>query len=692
LAKAAVSVAIAHRYRAIFAALRAGLDARLCVCFRVPGPGGKPAPATAWELNLKLLRLAAAAAALTLASCQVHQPARSAFASAAQADPRPIAPILADAPDPYSYARPLEARVTNVALDLDLDFAARRIGGTATLEIDRRPDASQIVLDSDNLQIRSVADASGHPLPFTVGASDPVKGAPLTIALRPDTRNIVISYVAAPDAEALQWLTPQQTAGEVHPYLFSQGQPILNRTWIPTQDSPGIRQTWSARITAPEPLTVVMSGDRLSPAGEPAGAGRLAFRFRMDKPVAPYLIAIAAGNIAFRELGLRTGVWTEPAMLDRASAELVDTEAMVVAAEALYGPYRWGRYDMLVLPPSFPYGGMENPTLTFLTPTFIAGDKSLVSLVAHELAHSWSGNLVTNATWADSWLNEGFTNYFENRIMEAIYGPRRASQEAALSFDDMSDALEKLGMDNPVTRLSLAREEATPTGGATGIIYDKGAIFLRTLERIAGRERWDAYLRGYFDRYAFQPMTSERFLADLRKHLVRGDAALEDRLMLNQWVYEPGLPANVATPDPAAFAQVDRAIAAFAAGGPVPMEFRGWTTAEQLRLLNSLPRELPTSRLARLEQALDLNNASNNEVLFAWLDLAVANRYDPAVPALDQFLLTQGRRKFVRPLIEALAKDEQWGRPIAARVYARARPLYHPITTRDLDKLGLLDN
>jgi hypothetical protein len=433
-----------------------------------------------------------------------------------------------------------------------------------------------------------------------------------------------------------------------------------------------------------------MSGERLTPDGEAAGEGRRAYRFRMDKPVAPYLIAIAAGDLVFRELGSRTGVWTEPAMLDRAAAELADTEKMVEAAEELYGPYRWGRYDVIVLPPSFPYGGMENPTLTFLTPTFIAGDKSLVGLVAHELAHSWSGNLVTNATWADSWLNEGFTSYFENRIMEAIYGPKRAQQEAALSFDDMEGAFKEEGKDAPVTRLHLAAAEANPAGGASGIVYDKGATFLRTMEKLVGRERFDAWLRSYFDRYAFQPMTSAKFLADFRENLVKGDKGLEDKLLLDQWVYQPGLPANVARPDPAAFASVDEAVAAFAAGGTAPAEFDTWTTAEKIRFINSLPRKLPTTRLDQLNGKLRLNEAGNNEVLFAWLDLAVANQYDPAVPALERFLTVQGRRKFVRPLIEDLAKDKQWGRPIAARIYAKSRPSYHSVTTGDLDKLGLI--
>jgi aminopeptidase N len=630
--------------------------------------------------------LTAAAAALLLMSCETQQ-APSPAGEASQ-----VAPILdtPDAVDPYTYAKPLEARVANVDLDLALDFGSRQVAGTAALDIIARPGVREVVLDSKGLEIAGVADAAGKPLKWTLGLADVDKGAPLTVALPGDGKQrIVIRYSSKPDAAALQWLTPEQTAGKKHPYLLSQGQPTLNRTWIPTQDSPGIRQTWSARVVAPEPLKLVMSGERLTADGEPAGDGRRAYRFKMDKPVAPYLIAIAAGDLAFRELGPRTGVWTEPVMLDKAAAELADTEKMVEAAEKLYGPYRWGRYDVIVLPPSFPYGGMENPTLTFLTPTFIAGDKSLVGLVAHELAHSWSGNLVTNATWADSWLNEGFTSYFENRIMEAIYGTKRASQEAALSFDDMEKAFDEEGANGPNTRLHLAAAEATPDGGASGIVYDKGAIFLRTIEKIVGREKFDAWLRSYFDRYAFQPMTSAKFLADFRQNLVKGDKALEAKLMLDQWVYDTGLPANVARPDPSAFADVDAAVKAYAAGGPVPATFDKWTTAEKMRFLNSLPRKLPAERLAELEARLRLNEAGNNEVLFAWLELAVANRYDPAVPALERFLLGQGRRKFVRPLIEDLDKDKTWGRPIASRIYREARPLYHSVTRDGLDELNL---
>jgi hypothetical protein len=408
----------------------------------------------------------------------------------------------------------------------------------------------------------------------------------------------------------------------------------------------------------------------------------------MNNSVAPYMIAIAVGDLAFQKLGPRSGVWTEPSMLKVAAAELADTEKMIDAAERLFGPYRWDRYDMLVLPPSFPFGGMENPTLTFLTPTFIAGDKSLVSLIAHELAHSWSGNLATNATWADFWLNEGMTTYATTRIIEALYGTKVGQQQVALGVDSLNKEI--AAMPRSDTRLRIDLRARHPDEGLTEIAYEKGAAFLRTLESAVGRERFDAWLRGWFERHSFQPVTTSIFLTDLRQHLIGGDKALEDKLLLDEWIDEPGLPRNMVKPKPEVFAEVDQAVASFVSGrGPDKAAWTQWTTDERLRFLNKLPRKLGTPRLDALQQAFGLNRIGNMEVRFAWLELAVQNRYDPAVPSLEQFLTTQGRRKFVRPLIEALAKDNSWGKPIAARIYAEARPGYHPITTRDLDKLAL---
>ncbi|HEX8642546.1 MAG TPA: M1 family metallopeptidase [Allosphingosinicella sp.] len=619
------------------------------------------------------------AAALIAASCTTAARNESART--------PAAPVLttAEARDIHSFAMPEVARVTHVALDLALDFAAKRVGGTATLAIEAQPGAPEILLDTKGLEIQSVTDAAGgQPLQWSLGQGDEIRGRPLAVRMGA-ARRIRIAYRSAPDAAALQWLAPEQTVGGRHPYLFSQGQAILNRTWIPTQDSPGIRQTWEARIVAPEPLKVVMSADNLDPDGTRVAGGR-AYRFRMEHPVAPYLIAIAAGDLAFRSLGPRTGVWTEPGMLDRVAYELADTEHMVEAAEALYGPYRWGRYDMLVLPPSFPFGGMENPRLTFLTPTLIAGDRSLVNTVAHELAHSWSGNLVTNAAWSDFWLNEGFTTYFESRIMEAIYGRERAAQEVALGWDDLQSELAELGATSPMTALHLDLTGQDPDAGMSSIAYEKGAAMLRTIEAAVGRPRWDAYLRSWFDRHAFQPATSEMFLSDLRRNLFRGDVALERRLMLDQWVYRPGLPANAVRPEVSAFAGVDAAVLAFSRGGGAgAVPFAGWSTAERIRFLNGLPRRLSRERLDMLDRALRLSDSANSEVLFAWLKLAIANRHDPAVPAAERFLTSMGRRKFVAPLFDALLAQGEWGRPIAQRIYARARPTYHSVTRGTVD-------
>jgi leukotriene-A4 hydrolase len=632
--------------------------------------------------------IAAAVAALFLASCQAEQ------APAPQAAAGNVAPIL-DAPDAvdiHSYARPLEARVSHVALDLNVDFDTKRIGGTATLDIQAKPGAKEIILDDKGLEIEAITDEAGQPLPYKIGVNDEILGAPLSIQMG-DKRKIVITYKSAPEAGALQWLTPEQTAGNKHPFLLSQGQSIENRTWIPTQDSPGIRQTWEARISVPTGLTAVMSAQKGTKADpNPPPPNRSNFYFNMDKPVAPYLIAIAVGELEFRELGPRTGVWAEPVMLDKAAAELADTEKMVSAAETLYGPYQWGRYDMLVLPPSFPFGGMENPTLTFLTPTFIAGDKSLTSLIAHELAHSWSGNLATNATWADFWLNEGMTTYAERRIIERVYGSEVAEQQIALGLDAMSKAVEEHGGPTGAdTRLHLDLKGRNPDEGVSDIAYEKGAAFLRTIETVVGRQRFDEWLKGWFSRHQFQPVTTSIFLVDIREHLVKGDNALETNLQLEKWVNDPGIPRNIAPADPHIFAAVDVAVAGFR-GGKLPDvgAWNGWTTDQRLRFLNRIDRKQPSNRLAALDSAFSLSRAGNNELRFAFLTLAVNNRFDPAVPALEEFLTMQGRRKFVRPLIAALAEDGQWGRPIAQRIYAKARPSYHPVTTRDLDKLGLL--
>ncbi|MBV8732169.1 MAG: aminopeptidase, partial [Acidobacteriia bacterium] len=320
--------------------------------------------------------------------------------------------------DVHSCSRPAEVRVRHLELDIDIDFSRHILRGSAKLHFDRiKPDAAELLLDTRDLSIHSVSNAAG----FELGAKDRILGSPLHIALQPGTSWVEVVYSTSPDASGLQWLDPPQTAGKRLPFLYTQSQAIHARSWIPLQDTPSVRITYEGRVRTPEGLPAVMAAER-------AGS-----HFRMTKPVPSYLIALAAGDLEFRPLGGRSGVFAEPELVDAAAREFADTEAMIRAVEEMYGPYRWGRYDLLVLPPSFPFGGMENPCLTFATPTILAGDKSLVALVAHELAHSWSGNLVTNATWSDFWLNEGFTVYLEGRIIEKVYGAERQAMEATLA-------------------------------------------------------------------------------------------------------------------------------------------------------------------------------------------------------------------------------------------------------------------
>jgi leukotriene-A4 hydrolase len=596
--------------------------------------------------------------------------------------------------DAHSFARPAEARVTHVALDLTPDFTTRRLTGTARLAIQRAQSADSIILDVRDLTINRITDGQGNPLGYAIGAAQKFTGSPLAIALRPATGTIVIEYQTSPDAAAVQWLSPEQTAGKRLPFLFTQGQAILTRTWVPTQDSPGIRQTYEATIHVPAGMVAVMSADHVGPEGQPDARGLAVYRFRMMHPIPPYLIALAVGDLAFSSigdnrtisLGRRTGVYAEPSVIARAASEFAEVEQMVAAAEKLYGPYRWGRYDILVLPPSFPFGGMENPTLTFATPTVLAGDRSLVSLIAHELAHSWSGNLVTNATWDDFWLNEGFTTYIENRIMEELRGRPYAEMLSELGRQGMQQAVVDAGGPAAAdTRLHLELAGRDPDEGMTDIAYEKGAAFLQTVESVVGRPRLDAWLRSYFDRFAFQPMTAARMLAFMRERLLTPAEA--QRINLEQWIYQPGIPANIVPVRSAALARVGEQAEAWKNGGATSaLETANWSTHEWLHFLGSFPETTPLPRLAELDRAFKLSTSGNSEILEAWLLIAIRNRYEPAFPALERFLTSQGRRKFLTPLYTALAKTD-WGRAMAMDIYRRARPTYHSVAVNTIDQV-----
>ncbi len=556
--------------------------------------------------------------------------------------------------DIHSFSRPGEIRVRHLSLDLDVDFDKHILTGSATLHFDAtsRP---ELVLDTRDLDIRSVTNAAG----FELGPKDKILGSPLRIAVTPGASWVRVDYSTSPDASGLQWLDPPQTAGKRQPFLYTQSQAIHARSWIPLQDTPAVRITYEARVRTPEGLPAVMAAER-------AGG-----HFRMTKPIPSYLIALAAGDLEFRPLGGRSGVFAEPSVVAAAASEFADTEAMIRAVEEMYGPYRWGRYDLLVLPPSFPFGGMENPCLTFATPTILAGDKSLVALVAHELAHSWSGNLVTNATWSDFWLNEGFTVYLEGRIIEKLYGAERQAMEATLARRELDREMESLAEADRVLHIPL--EGRDPDDGCTLVPYEKGALLLRTIEREVGRDRFDAFLRCYFDHFAFQSITTADFLDYLRRELPTS-------VPLEEWIYRPGIPPSAAEPHSDAFLRVDAAAACWQRGEAIATS--GWTTHEWLHFL----RTLQDPDLARLDREFQFSQTGNSEILCQWLLMAVRAQYDPAWPLLETFLCSVGRRKFLKPLYAELLKTSEGGER-ARQIYAKARSSYHPIAQRTLDAM-----
>ncbi len=580
----------------------------------------------------------------------------------------------------HSFARPNEIVVEHLDLDLTVDFEKRRIGGRVSLRIVNKTGASRLYLDTRRLNVHRVTLADGIETRFVLGDEVGSIGRPLVVDVRPETRVVNVFYETTDGATALDWLAPSQTAGGEKPFLFTQGQAILNRTWIPCQDQPGVRVTYEARIATRPDLMAVMSARN---GTEKRADG--VYHFSMPQPIPAYLIALAVGDLEFKKISDRCGVYAEPSLVEKAAWEFADTEAMIQTAERLYGPYRWERYDIIVLPPSFPYGGMENPRLSFVTPVLVAGDRSLVSTIAHELAHSWSGNLVTNATWDDFWLNEGFTTYFERRILEALYGTDHMEMQAVLGYQELEEAVADLGDTNPATRLHVEIPQEDPDEGLSTIPYEKGYLFLRLLEETVGREKWDAFLRAYFDRFAFQSMTTEAFLAYLRSELLNDD--LEARVDVRQWIYDPGIPANRPRPSSVAFDQVHLQIRAWTAGmAPQALDTEGWSTQEWKQFIQGLPADLNAEQMRALDLHFNFTGGTNAELLQVWFLRGIAGGYLPVYPRLESYLVGIGRIWLISPLYRKLVETPQ-GQEIARQIYRKARPGYHALTVAIMDEI-----
>ncbi|RZF77551.1 aminopeptidase [Pseudoalteromonas sp. S4488] len=591
----------------------------------------------------------------------------------------------ADAISQHTYANLDDVTTTHLLLDLDVDFDDKQLEGFVEHTLDWHNATSKtLVLDTRDLDIDKVMyqdqKGSWHKADFTLAARDDVKGSKLTIKFKSQAVKARIYYNSRPEASGLQWLTPEQTASKSHPFMYSQSQAIHARSWIPVQDTPAMRVTYSARIHTPKDIRAVMSADNKDALYKDGD-----YLFNMPQPISPYLIAIGAGNLEFKAMSKQTGIFAEPTILDASVAEFNDTQAMIDKTNAMYGEYAWGRYDLLMLPPSFPFGGMENPRLSFITPTVVAGDKSLVNLIAHELAHSWSGNLVTNATWEDLWLNEGFTSYVENRIMEEVFGRDRAVMEQALDAAGLRALLKTLPA--PDTRLNLKLNGRDPDDAFSSVPYTKGQLFLIYLENKFGRDKFDPFVKGYFDQFAFKSLTTAQFVTYLKANLIEKYPGVVSMDKVNEWIFEPGLPSDAPNPTSDAFDKVDAVTKTWLNGeiSAAQLPTADWSVHEWLHFLNNLPRDLSIEKMAELDNQFNLTQSTNAERAFAWFMLAVGNGYQPIYPALDEHLSGIGRRKLIVPLYKALIKNgkKDW----AHDVYLKARPGYHPLAQGTVDDL-----
>ena len=616
-------------------------------------------------MTSKLLFLLTVTLTVTLVNCKNDQK-KSVFEKNESTPPM----------DQHSYARPEAAVIKHLSLDLAVDFSSKKLSGTASYDIEVKEGADSIILDTRDLDIQKVS-VDGKETPFTLGSAKEWLGQPLAVPVNVNSKKLVVSYSTRPGAEALQWLEPSQTAGKKYPYLFTQGEAILTRTWIPIQDSPGIRLTYDAKISVPEELMAVMSAS--NPQAKTADG---IYTFTMDQPIPAYLIALAVGDLEFASIGKRTGVYSEPSVVHKAAEEFSDMEKMVEAAEALYGPYQWERYDVIVLPPSFPFGGMENPRLTFATPTILAGDKSLVALIAHELAHSWSGNLVTNETWNDFWLNEGFTVYFELRIMEALYGKPYSDMLTSLGYQSLKESVADL--DPKDTHLFLDLAGRNPDDGMSDIAYEKGAHFLKLLEEKAGRPTFDAFLKKYFEEHKFQSMSTARFVTYLNENLIQPNHL---DVNVDEWIYNPGLPANCPVVVSEKFTAVDIQAANFIKGQPAAsLNKNGWTSHEWLHFILALPDSLSTAQMKDLDKTFGFTSTGNNEIKDAWFKLAIMQGYGKEIlPSIHTFLVNVGRRKYLTPLYTAMIDKGMVAE--AKSIFAEAKPNYHSVSYNTIQAL-----
>ncbi|PKR81189.1 aminopeptidase [Brumimicrobium salinarum] len=587
----------------------------------------------------------------------------------------------------HSYGNIDKIRTAHLHLELNVDFQNQILAGVARHKMINEG-ANRAIFDIKDLKIDSITlGAEGNEVSanYEVGKRDSLLGSPLIVELTKNDRFVNIYYETTKNSEALDWLAPELTGSKKHPFLYTQGQAILTRTWIPVQDSPENRFTYSADLKVPSDLMALMSATNPTVKNDDG-----LYSFQMKQPIPSYLLALAVGELEYAQLGPKSGAYAEPHMIAAAEKEFKDIPQMIEAAQKIYGDYLWDVYDVIVLPYSFPFGGMENPRLTFATPTLIAGDGSLVSVIAHELAHSWSGNLVTNASWNDFWLNEGFTVYFENRIMEAVYGKEIADMLALIEFQELESSVNEMmssGREKD-THLKLELQERDPDEGMTDIAYVKGAFFLKTIESKVGRETFDQFLSSYFNAYQFETLTTEEFVSYLKSNLLEKENV---DFNVDAWVYGEGIPDNVVKIKSDRFEKAEKLAIEIKNEDELPAEFTSLSrddkiTQEWIAFIRAFEGKLAKEKMIKIDEQLNFADCGNAEIMSEWYILGIKNNYTEIRPEIKAFLKKVGRRKFLAPIYTTLASTDEtlkWGK----EVYKEARPYYHAISYKTVDEI-----
>ncbi|XP_047031004.1 leukotriene A-4 hydrolase isoform X1 [Helicoverpa zea] len=563
--------------------------------------------------------------------------------------------------DPSSYSRPEKAIIRHISLSLNVDFEKHVLSGQAKLDFDVLTDINDLILDASNLKIESIESEDGSPLQYKLGENIPNMGSKLTILLGKqqaagEKLSVTIKYSTHPQASALQWLDPEQTSGKKHPYLFSQCQPIHARSILPCQDTPAVKFTYDAEVTAPEEFTVLMSALR-------AGVKNNKTTFRQPMPLPSYLVALAVGVLESRTLGPRSMVWSEKEEIERSAWEFAETEKYLQAAEKLCGKYEWTQYDLLVLPPSFPYGGMENPCLTFVTPTLLAGDRSQADVIVHEIMHSWTGNLVTNRNFEHFWLNEGFTVFLERKVGASLINDtaeakRSRDFHSLLGLQELNEAInDELGPTNPLTRLVVDLNGVHPDDAFSTVPYEKGSLFLIYLERLAGGpEVFDDFLRSYLAKFSKKSLDTDQFKAYLLDYFKDNEAL--KKVDWETWLYKSGMPPIIPDYD----TTMTKAISALVVkiddlnSTITSDDVATFTPHQMIHMLQQLIDRpaLPLDRLAAIGKEYKISGNKNTEILYRWLRLCVRSRDETKINDVFNFVNSQGRMKYVRPLYRDL--------------------------------------